>query len=340
MYVTRTNKGGTPMRRVWWWVAFAAVVVALSAGASVGAPAYPSRPVLFIAPATPGGGWDLTARSLAKTLQDEKLVPTPISVTNMTGGSGIVALAHIANNRRADPYTLAVFSPSLLYQIALKRTPLGVKDFTPIAALTADYGVLIVRRDSPYTDLRSILQAYSRNPSGVAIGGGSAPGGQDHIGGALMLKAAGQDATKMKFVAFQSGGDAMLALLGGHVDALFVTISQVVSQFEAGQIRPLAIFAEQRLSSPFRDVPVGREQGASLIYPVWRGMYMPPGVSAESVQYWDGIFRKLRATKAWHLVLDEYKWFDTYMSPDRFAPFVAKEVQDYETVLKELGFLR
>lgn len=311
-----------------------------AAGASLGAPAYPSIPILFIAPATPGGGWDLTARTLAKLLQDEKLVPVPISVTNMTGGSGTVALAHIANNRRADPYTLAVFSPSLLFQLALKRTPLGLKDLTPVAGLTADYGIVVVKRDSPYADLKSLVQAYSRNPASVAIGGGSAPGGQDHIGAALMLKAAGMDATKMKFVAYQSGGDVMVALLGGHIDAMFVTISQVISQFEAGQVRPLAIFAEKRLGSPFREVPTGKEVGADFVYPVWRGMYMPPGVSAEHVQYWDALFRKLRVTKAWHLALNQYQWFDSYMGPAQFAPFVSKEVSDYEKVLKELGFLK
>lgn len=328
------------MRKVWRFTVLVALVLGVGAVGSVGAPPYPSRPVLFIAPATPGGGWDLTARALAKTLQDEKLVPVPIGVTNMSGGSGTVALVHIANNRKADPHTLAVFSPSLLYQIALKRTPLGVKDFTPVAGLTADYGVLAVRKDSPYADLKSFIQAYSRNPSGVSIGGGSAPGGQDHIGAALMLKVAGQDATKMKFVAYQSGGDVMLALLGGHVDSIFVTVSQIISQFEAGQIRLLAMFAEQRLSSPFGAVATGREQDVNLVYPVWRGMYMPSGVSAEVVHYWDGVFRKLRTTKAWHLVLDEYKWYDSYMPPDKFGPFVAKEVQDYETVLNELGFLK
>lgn len=328
------------MRKVWRLTMFVMLVLAVAAVGSVGAPAYPSRPVLFIAPATPGGGWDLTARALAKTLQDEKLVPVPISVTNMTGGSGIVALAHIANNRKTDPYTLAVFSPSLLYQIALKRTPLGVKDFVPVAGLTADYGVLVVRKDSPFADLKGFVQAYARNPSGISIGGGSAPGGQDHIGAALMLKAAGQDATRMKFVAYQSGGDVMLALLGGHVDSMFVTISQIVSHFEAGQVRLLAVFAEQTLSSPFGGVATGKAQGVNFVYPVWRGMYMPSGIPAEVVQYWDGVFRKLRTTRAWHLVLNEYKWFDSYMPPDKFGPFVAKEVQDYEIVLKELGFLK
>lgn len=332
-------RGGTVMRRS---IAVVGAVLLLVVVGSVttAAPAYPGKPILFIAPATPGGGWDLTARALAKVLQDEKLVPVPISVTNMTGGSGTVALVHIANNRRADPYTLAVFSPSLLFQIALKRTPLGVKDMTPVAGLTADFGVIVVRRESPHADLKSLLQAYSRNPSGVSIGGGSAPGGQDHIGAALMLKAAGLDATKMKFIAYQSGGDVIVALLGGHVDAIFVTISQIISQFEAGQVRALAIFADKRLSSPFREVPTGKELGADLIYPVWRGLYMPPGVEQEHVAYWDGVFRKLRTTKAWHLTLDQYKWFDSYMPPQTFVPFVTKEVQDYEVVLKELGFLK
>ena len=316
-----------------------AVLVCLVHEASA-ATSYPTKPIEFIAPSGPGGGWDLTARLLAKVLQEEKLVPVPIRVTNMPGGSGTVALASISSNRRGDPHTLAVFSTSLLLMIAMKEVPLSIKDFTPVAGLTTDYGVLIVKKDSPYPDLPSFFQDYRKKRGAIPIAGGSAPGGQDHVGVASVVKAAGFDPSKMNYIAYQGSGDAMLSLLGGHVDAAFGQVSTMVSQFEGGKVRPLAIFSDKRLGSPFQDVPTGKEQGINLVNSIWRGMYMPPGVSKEHVLYWDGIFRKLQTTKAWQVTLDKYKWSENYIPGDRFDAFIAKEVADYEGLLREVGFLK
>lgn len=326
------------MRKICAGVLITLLVVTLGQSVHGGA-AYPTQPILFIAPASPGGGWDQTARALAKVLQETSLVPVPITVTNMPGGSGTVALTNIATTKRGEPYTLAVFSPSLVLQLAHKRVKLGVKDFTPLASLTADFGVLAVRKESPYKDLRSYLQVLGRNPSAISIAGGSAMGGQSHIGAALMLKSAGLDPTKMRYVAYQGDGDAMLALLGGHVDSIFVSISGVISQLEAEQVNVLAIFADKQLGPPFTQVPVGKEQGVPLVFPIWRGMYMPPGVDKAHVMYWDGVFRKLRDTSAWKDTLKRLGWLDNYMGPEEFKGFVEKELRDYETVLKELGVL-
>lgn len=301
---------------------------------------YPAKPLEFIAPASAGGGWDLTARTLARVLQEEKLVPVQIRVTNMPGGSGTVALSSIANNRRADPYTLAVFSPSLALMIATKRTPLGVKDFTPVAALTTDYGVLVVRKDARHQDLKTFLADYKKDPNSVSIGGGSAPAGQDHIGAALMVKAAGGDAKRMKYIAHQSSGDAMLALLGGHIDAAFGQVSTAVEQLQAGRIRLLGVFSEKRLGGVVKDVPTGKEQGLDFVSSVWRGMYMPPGVAKEHVAHWDVTFRKLQTTRAWQEALEKYRWFSAYVGPNDFPAFVAREIAEYETLLRELGFVK
>ena len=127
-----------------------------------------------------------------------------------------MAISHAITKRRGDGHLLIAASPSLTFTLALKRVPYTYKDVTPIAAIATDYGAIVVRKDSPYKTLKDMLEAYRKNPADVSVAGGSAPGSQDHVKFAKVIKAAGMDPTKVKYVPHQGGGEALASLLGGH----------------------------------------------------------------------------------------------------------------------------
>ncbi|HXF83237.1 MAG TPA: tripartite tricarboxylate transporter substrate-binding protein [bacterium] len=312
-------------------------VVAAAGGAG---PVFPDRPVEIIAPAGVGGGWDTLSRLTARTLAEEKLVTQPITVTNMSGGSGAVAIAHVVTRRKGDPYTLVAFSPALTLTIVNKNTPYSYKDVVPITALSADYGVLVVRRDSTINNLRTLMEVLRRDPNAGVVAGGSAPGSMDHIIFAKAARAGGVDPLKVRYIPFQGGGEAMAALLGGSASVLSTGASEVIGQLQAGAVRVLAIFAEQRLGGAFRNVPTAIEQGYNVTFPIWRGFYGPPEMPAAAVRFWEETLTKMTKTKGWEKVLNDTQWFPFVVAGDRFRSFLDQDTKNFEALLRELGFVK
>ncbi|MDQ7819192.1 MAG: tripartite tricarboxylate transporter substrate binding protein [Armatimonadota bacterium] len=314
-------------------------VAALSAGGLAG-PAFPDRPVEIIAPAGPGGGWDTLSRMTAKVLAEEKLVTQPITVTNMPGGSGAVAIAHVVTRRKGDAYTLVAFSPALTLTIVNRNTPYTYRDVTPLASLTTDYGVLVVRRDSTINNLRTLLEVLKRNPDAGVVAGGSAPGSMDHIIFAKAARAGGVDPLKVRYIPYQGGGEALAALLGGSASVLSTGASEVLAQVQAGTVRVLAIFSEQRLGGAFRNVPTAAEQGFNVTFPIWRGFYGPPEMPAAAVRFWEETLVRMTRTKGWEKVLADTQWFPFVLTGDRFRRFLEEDTKNFETLLRELGFVK
>lgn len=316
------------------------LVIAALTGSGAAGPAFPDRPIEIIAPAGAGGGWDTLSRLSAKVLSEEKLVTQPITVTNMPGGSGAVAIAHVVTRRKGDPYTLIAFSPSLSLTILNRNTPYSYKDVIPITSLSTDYGVLVVRKDSTINNLRTLMQVLRANPDAGVVAGGSAPGALDHIIFAKVAKAAGVDALKVRYIPYQGGGEAIAALLGGSASVLTTGASEVLSQVRAGQVRVLAVFSDQRLGGIFRDVPTAIEQGINVTFPIWRGFYAPPDTPATALRFWEETLSRMSKTKGWDKVLSDTQWFPFVVSGDRFRRFLDEDTKSLETLLRELGFLR
>ncbi len=325
--------------RVGLCVLAAAILAGPPAGPAAAA-GFPEKAIEIIAPANPGGGWDLTSRSTAKVLAEEKLVTQAIAVTNMPGGSGAVAISHVITKRKGDGHLLIAASPSLTFTLALKRVPYTYKDVTPVAAVATDYGAIVVRKDSPFRSLKDVLDAYRKNPADVSVAGGSAPGGQDHVKFAKVIKAAGMDPTKVKYVPHQGGGEAMASLLGGHTVAASPDVSEIVGQVEAGEVRVLAVLSEKRLGGSLKDVPTAIEQGVNATYVLWRGFYAAPGISKEATDFWVTTLGKMVKTDAWRKTLQANNWFEYSMGGAEYARFLTQDLEAGETLLKELGFLK
>lgn len=332
------------------WVGFSTVAVLLGvvilAGAA-GAAWQPDKPIEFIAPSGPGGGWDRTARAAAKALTDEKLVPQPIVVNNVAGGSGAVAISQVMAKRKGDANLLLAMSPALTFTLALGRAKdpatgknLTFRDITPIAAVATDYGAIAVRKDSPYKTLKDLLEAYKSNPGAISVAGGSAVGGQDHVKFAKVVKAAGLDPTKIKYVPFQGGGEALASLLGGHTAVAAPDISEIGGQVEAGQVRVLTVLSDQRLGGVFKDVPTAKEQGVNTNYILWRGFYAPPGLTKDQVDYWREMMGKMVKSASWKKLAADSSWFELFVAGEEFSKFLDEDLAFASTLLKELGLVK
>ncbi len=320
---------------------FIVVLFAMVLSACGGATSsYPTRPIEIIAPANPGGGWDAIARTMQVSLETEKLVPQPLSVTNKPGGGGGVGLAYVATQKGTD-YTLVVYSPPLIINF-LNGTFEGksYKDLTPLAKLITDYQIFVVKADSPYKTLDDLLKAVKADPQAIKFAGVSSPGSMDHLAFAKLAKAAGINPQDLVYIPFAGGGEATTALLGGNVAFLSTGIGESMAQLQAGTIRALAITAPQRLTGVLKDVPTVKELGYDVVYEIWRGVFGPADMSAQAKAYWKDTLKKMVGSATWKAQLEKLQWRDAYAESDEFTKFLDAETESYKGLMTELGFVK
>ncbi|MDW8314494.1 MAG: tripartite tricarboxylate transporter substrate binding protein [Rhodovarius sp.] len=323
----------------------------LATPALLAAPTVLSRPALSqgftpqnpecIAPAAPGGGFDLTCRLTARMLQETNIVPVPIRTQNMPGGIGAVAINHINAQRPRDPNVIVAFSTGSWLNMAQGRFGrFAENDVRWIGSIGADYGVIAVRADSPFRTLSDLMEAFRQNIQAVAIGGSGAVGSQDWTKIALLVRAAGQDPRRMRYVPFEGGGQAMANLLGGHVQVFPGDASEVGGQLDAGQIRLLAVLSAQRLPGRFASIPTAREQGVEVEWPIVRGFYGPPQMPDAAYNYWVDVLRRLHAHPAWPEQRDAQGLFEFNMVGEEFAALARRRVAEYRQLAREVGLIQ
>jgi len=297
----------------------------------------PTRGIEFIAPSGAGGGWDAICRNSAFVLGEANLVTQPMVVFNMSGGGGMVALAYIIEQQEGNEHLLFAASNSISFRMASGLTDYTYADVTPIAQIASEFGVYAVATGSSYETLADIVAALQADPTSVTFGGGSSPGSMDHIKVALLGKDLGLVPTDLTYVPFQGGGEALAALLGGHVDVFTGDLSEILGYVTSGEITVAAILSEERLPN-YQDIPTAVEQGIDVIFPVWRGLCMPPGLSDEAVTFWTGALEQMVQTDEWAAVLVERAWSDVTKFGTEFSDFVNAEYDSYKLLLEELGF--
>ena len=321
------------------WLLLAVVAGVLALQGPVDAAWEPKGQMECIAPSNPGGGWDAICRTTAAVLQKTGITKETMYVTNMPGGSGAVAIANVITKRKGDTNLLVAASNALTLTIAMKRTAHTFNDVIPLAQVGAEIGGFFVKADSKYKTLADLVTALKKDPKAATFAGGSAPGSLDHIKAAVFAKAIGVDATKVSYVPFQGGGEAMTSLLGGHTDVAAIDLSEAAGQLEAGKVRCLGLLSEKR-STKFKDIPTTYEQNVKVAFPIWRGLYMAPGVPAEAVAFWSGAIQKMVASKEWDTNRERLGWEPTYKFGDDIVKFVKDETATMQSLLKELGFLK
>jgi putative tricarboxylic transport membrane protein len=309
------------------------LALALLGGSAAFAPALALDDLRIIAPAAPGGGWDQTARALEEVINANGLAKT-VAVENVPGAGGTVGLAQLVDKEKGNGNVLMVNGLVMVGAIITNKSPATLEQVTPIARLTGEYEVIVVPAASELKTLADLTAKLKADPGSVAWGGGSA-GGTDHILAGLIAKAAGADLTKLNYVPFSGGGEALAAILGGHVTAGISGYSEWAGQIASGELRALAISAPERVEGI--DVPTLKEQGIGVELANWRAVVAPPGLDdaakAELLKVVDAAVK----SDAWKAKLAEKKWTDLYLPGDDFTQLVALENARVTEILKTVG---
>lgn len=295
---------------------------------------YPEKAITIVAPSGAGGGWDLTARSIAKTMNETKLIEEPITVENKPGGGGAVYMAEFATKEAKNDYVLMVKSPPILINAnkAEGNSAYGYKDTKPLAQLTRDYGAIVVQTDSEFESLTDVLDAIKADPTKVTLAGGSAPGSMDHLVGILPAYEYGIDPKSVKYLSYDGGGEAVAALLGGNADVIATDASTIAEYVKSGDVRVLAVSSSERLQGVLGEVPTFKEQGIDAEFTIWRGLFGPKDMSDSAVDFWTKKLDELVETDEWKAELERNGWQSEYRNADDFATYL----EDQDKVIVEL----
>jgi putative tricarboxylic transport membrane protein len=302
----------------------------------------PSGKVECLAPADPGGGWDFTCRSVGNVLQDLSLVDGTVQTVNMAGAGGGVAYAHTVSKRAGDNKLLVAASTATTTRLAQGQFPgMNADMVTWVGALGADYGIIAVSKNSRYQNLKELMDAVKANPKSVKFAGGSARGGWDHLKVLIAAKAAGAEKLpSIPYLSYNNGGEAMTQVVGGQVDAFTGDLSEATGFMESGDLRVIAVLADERLPGKFSDLPTAREQGIDAVGPNWRGFYMPKDADEAAKQYWVDAVDTLYASEEWEQVMARNGLIPFHPPASAFDEFVRNQVQDIEALSREIGLLK
>jgi tripartite-type tricarboxylate transporter receptor subunit TctC len=239
---------------------------------------YPSKPIEFVVPASAGGGTDVMARAFTEAAR--KYVTQPLVVNDRPGASGGVGMGEV-QRAAPDGYKVGVLIAELAIIPHLGMIKFGVDDFIPIARLNADPASLTVRAESPWQTIDDFLAHVKKNPGTVKVGN-SGNGSIWHLAAAAV-----EDKTGVRFnhIPFQGAAPGVLALMGGHVDAMATSPGEVATYVASGKLRTLVVLADQRQPGLFAGVPTAKEKGIDLSIGTWRGLGVPLNTPPEAVAF-------------------------------------------------------
>lgn len=314
-----------------------ALLMLLPCAAQAAAPAWqPSRPVAFIVGATPGGGLDLTARTLQQIWDARKSVGALVIVVNKPGASNAIAWTYM-NDRGDDGHAIAIGSTNLITNPIIGTHALGHRDITPLAILLDDYLAFIVRTDSPLKNMQDAVQRLKKDPGSVSVAITPGIGSPNHTSMGVAAKAAGVDVRNMRFIPYKSAAEIMTALLGGEVDVASVSLSNLPGQLSAGRIRVLAVTSGKRLGGLLANAPTLREQGIDAEFTNWRAVIGPKGMRPEAAAFWERALTDVVQTAEWKKELERNFWSDNLRTGQAARKFMDGEAVRFAAIWKEIG---
>ncbi len=310
---------------------FTTLVSAEPPGAASARELLNGRQLRIMAPASPGGGWDQTAREMQTALRD---LVGRTEVYNVGGAGGTVGLSQYAR-LSGQPTELMVMGLVMVGAIESNDSPVTLAQTTPLARLTTDYEVIVVARDSPVATMEDLAARMRRDLGSVSIAGGSA-GGVETILAGLMARAVGGDPANTNYIAHSGGGEALSTVLSGRATAAVSGVSELAPQIRAGNIRALAVSSPQRLPA-LPDVPTLRESGVDVELENWRAVVAPAGISEQERSTLQDLVVQMTRTEAWAETLQRRGWLDATLAGPEFAAFVEAEQRRIAQVLAEMG---
>ena len=291
----------------------------------------------FLIPGGAGGGWDGTARGTGEALTESGLVGTA-SYENMSGGGGGKAIGYLIENADSNHGTLMVNSTPIVIRSLTGVFPHNFRDLTLVSGTIGDYAAIVVGKDSPINTMADLIAAYDADPSATAIGGGSVPGGMDHLVAAMVMEAAGKDALGVKYIPYDAGGNAMAALISGEIAALSTGFSEAVDLSNAGEVKIIGVTSGERVAAA-PDAMTMMEQGIDTTFVNWRGFFAAPGLPDDKLAMYQDAIAKMYDTPEWETVRARNGWVNIHNPGDQFLSFLEEQEQVIGDLMKKLGFL-
>lgn len=288
----------------------------------------------IMVPNSPGGGYDTTARTAAAVMEKEG-VAKGMEVFNLEGAGGTVGLARTINEEGKGDLAL-MMGLGVVGASYTNDTDASLHDTTPLARLIEEPGAIMVSKDSEYQSIEDLVAAWKKDPSALTVGGGSSPGGPDHLLPMQLADAVGIDPKDVNYVAYDGGGDLLPALLGNKLDFATSGAGEFLDQIESGQIRVLATTGEERLDT-VADSPTLTESGIDLLFTNWRGLVAPPGISDGDLAAWIDALERMHDSAGWQQALEDNGWTDAFITGDEFASFMDEQDGRVVDVLAKLG---
>ncbi|WP_316770433.1 Bug family tripartite tricarboxylate transporter substrate binding protein [Streptomyces sasae] len=289
----------------------------------------------IMVPNTPGGGYDTTARTVARVLQ-ETGVDSGVQVFNLPGAGGTVGLQRIVNERGNGRLVLQM-GLGVIGASHVAHAKASVIETTPLARLVEEAGAVVVRRDSPYRSIDDVIAAWKRNPASLKVGGGSSPGGPDHLLAMELAKAVGIKPHRVGYVAYGGGGgDLLPALLDGKVDFATTGFGEFLDQIDASQLRVLAVTSPRPIDA-LPGVPTLKASGIDLVFSNWRGVVAPPGIKGADRKRWIEALTAMHRSRQWKAELRRHGWTDAFTTGDAFAAYLSEQDTSVARLVRDLG---
>ncbi|MGE5118253.1 MAG: Bug family tripartite tricarboxylate transporter substrate binding protein [Betaproteobacteria bacterium] len=320
-----------------------ALLVATLAAAAPALAWEPTKPVEFIVPAGTGGGADQMARFVQGVVAKHKLMAQPIIVINKSGGAGAEGFLDVKGDK-GNPHKLVITLSNLFTTPLATGVPFNWRDLTPVSMLALDEFVLWVNAEAPFKTAKDYLDAIKAGTPNQYKMGGTGSKQEDQIITVLLEKAAGK---KLTYVPFKGGGDVAVQLVGRHVDSSVNNPIEAESHWRAGKLRPLCVMDKDRMPYPakltatmsWQDIPTCASAGVPVDYLMLRGVFMPPGVTAEQVKFYVDLFTKMRALPEWKDFMEKGAFKQTALTGQPFVDWLGRNEQMHRELMKEAGFL-
>ena len=299
----------------------------------------PSKNVEIIVPAAAGSSLDSMARLFQRVIHDKRLTKSSQTIVNKAGGGNAVGFNYLASHA-ADGHYVLVTPFTVITNRIMGSNPLSYQDFTPLAMLADEHIAFVVSAGSPLRSGRDLLERLKKDPGAVSMALASALGNANHIAVCLVGKAVGADSKRFKIAVFNSSGESIAAVLGGHIDLAITTVGLLGAHLQAGRVRVLGVASGERLSGPLAPAPTWREQGVDVVFSSWRALIGPRSLNAEQIAYWETLAARATEQEEWIHELEINSLTPAYMSSEATRKLFAQQAGELRSILAELGLAK
>ncbi len=310
-------------------------LAALAAAGSLPLTAWANANIKMMIPANPGGGWDTTGRALGKAMQ-EAGVAASVSYDNKGGAAGTIGLAQFVNSSKGDGNAMMVMGAVMVGGIITSKPPVQLSQATPLARLLAESQVFVLPAESPLKSMKDVIEQLKKDPGSVKWGGGSR-GSTEHVAAAMIARSVGVDASKINYVAFRGGGEAVAAILGNNVTVGGSAFTEFGEYIASGKMRPIAVTSDKRIKGV--DAPTLKELGMDVVISNWRGVYGAPGITPAQRNALIDMIVKATKTKAWGEAVEKNGWTPAVLTGDAFGQFVDNEFASLRAIMVKAGMI-